>query len=539
MKIMHLKNIKKWWVYASLGLLIISVISLLWAFTIPLTVESKVTNLAYEHTGKFDYIAYLNPSYLLGPDMPAEEETQTIDLNKLSSVKYPVEDVDRFSFEYTYNLTADQPLSGVTSRLEIKASGKDSDGEITSMNLTANNDITTFPVTSRFALPVDEFDWGKSEITIDVTVFSTINTADGIIFETFDHQFKIENDGETFVIARNNSREAETNLGTINLVQSGSADFSVLMLKNSPYGAITISPPALPKVEQEEETEPVYLAVGQGGTIYTKLLDRIEGQFQYQFSSSRQVSNLKQEAELVMELQGVNAWTKTIPISQVESQENTITIPFTISWAETSQILEDIRTEIGVSAESYNLVVKASVHVTADTDYGKIDETFSPTLTTDLTKGVVTWKENLRQTREGDFTDTIVKANTARYLGMPISLLKFVNTMVSIILLAVFLFMVLSYLRFRPVHADDELSKELKRLNKKYGERIVEAPVLGADVTDRAVVLKSMDDLIKVADELGKPIIHHLPRTPEQPHVYEIDDEGLRYCFILSSDKPE
>jgi len=74
----------------------------------------------------------------------------------------------------------------------------------------------------------------------------------------------------------------------------------------------------------------------------------------------------------------------------------------------------------------------------------------------------------------------------------------------------------------------------LKRLNKKYGERIVEAPVLGEDVADRAVVLKSMEDLIKVADELGKPIIHHLSRTPEQPHVYEIDDEGLRYCFILS-----
>jgi hypothetical protein len=62
-------------------------------------------------------------------------------------------------------------------------------------------------------------------------------------------------------------------------------------------------------------------------------------------------------------------------------------------------------------------------------------------------------------------------------------------------------------------------------------EATSQTPVVG----EKIISLGSMEDLVKVADELGKPIIHQRPTTPEERHVYYVFDGFTSYQFVLAA----
>jgi len=45
-----------------------------------------------------------------------------------------------------------------------------------------------------------------------------------------------------------------------------------------------------------------------------------------------------------------------------------------------------------------------------------------------------------------------------------------------------------------------------------------------------------MEDLMKVADELLKPVIHQPPSTPEEAHAYYVLDGTTRYQYLLTKE---
>ena len=46
-----------------------------------------------------------------------------------------------------------------------------------------------------------------------------------------------------------------------------------------------------------------------------------------------------------------------------------------------------------------------------------------------------------------------------------------------------------------------------------------------------------MEDLMKIADELLKPVIHQPPTTPEEAHGYYVFDGATRYEYLLGTGK--
>jgi len=69
--------INKWMKRAatiSAVIFIISLVGMLVGSTLPTEVEQEVSLLSYEHTGRFDYLVYLKPSYLFGPEPQEEPE---------------------------------------------------------------------------------------------------------------------------------------------------------------------------------------------------------------------------------------------------------------------------------------------------------------------------------------------------------------------------------------------------------------------------------------------------------------------------------
>jgi len=76
--------------------------------------------------------------------------------------------------------------------------------------------------------------------------------------------------------------------------------------------------------------------------------------------------------------------------------------------------------------------------------------------------------------------------------------------------------------------------EEALRIRKKYGKLMSEATVHTPMEGEITISLGSMEDLTKMADELGKPIIHLVPTTAEELHAYYVLDGVTRYQYLLS-----
>ena len=48
-----------------------------------------------------------------------------------------------------------------------------------------------------------------------------------------------------------------------------------------------------------------------------------------------------------------------------------------------------------------------------------------------------------------------------------------------------------------------------------------------------------MEDLMKIADELLKPVIHQQPATLEEANAYYVFDGATRYQYLLTRDSTD
>ena len=55
---------------------------------------------------------------------------------------------------------------------------------------------------------------------------------------------------------------------------------------------------------------------------------------------------------------------------------------------------------------------------------------------------------------------------------------------------------------------------------------------------EKVVILDSMEDLVKVADELAKPIIYQSPQSSIEPYVYFVVDGTNRYQYLPNVTAP-
>ena len=114
--------------------------------------------------------------------------------------------------------------------------------------------------------------------------------------------------------------------------------------------------------------------------------------------------------------------------------------------------------------------------------------------------------------------------------------------MTSLILGIIFLLILIASMVFYNQTKPAELplfEKEAIAIGKKYADRIAKAgsqtPVVGENI----IFLGSIDDLVKVADELGRPIIHQPPNTTEKQHTYYVIDGTTQYQYIITKQSKE
>ncbi len=529
------EKINKWTKRAAIisaVLFIISLVGMLAGSTLPPQVEEEVPLLLYEHNGRFDYLVYLKPSYLFGPEPKEEPEPPP-------NPQYPtalIEDEIEMSFRYE----TDSPLfQEINQGVKIEAVLKNGD--------LWQKTIELVPVTDKrgnfkveFELNLDEinelFDIIDEETEIhtsarEVTLVATVGLGEHLESESFVQSLPIILNKSTLEIGSNLVEMVLNPTGGVEA--RGTFDYTIYLEENSLYKTDTIKPPeSTPYVPPQPKT------LGVGPVIPYGLVDRMETSYYYDFQASRPVTEVTQEVTITATIDNPDFWSKTFVLVPSTRQADSLQVDFPLDIVYLNELLNTIRTETGTGGEAYSLIIEAFVHVTAQTDYGPIDETFTQTLSTELGGGTLIWNEELQKTQEGAITTTRIIPNPNRYLGLSADGLKTTSLILGLIFLAIFITSLVFYNQTKPTELP-LFEKEALSVGKKYADRIAQASSQTPAAGEKIISLDSIEDLVKVADELGKPIMHQPPTTSEKQHTYYIIDGASQYQYIIATRSKE
>ncbi|GAI54318.1 unnamed protein product, partial [marine sediment metagenome] len=188
---------------------------------------------------------------------------------------------------------------------------------------------------------------------------------------------------------------------------TGEFDYSVHLKENSLFDTETLKPPppVIPPPPPTPPPPPPPKTVGAGELLlFSKLVDSMDATFNYKFKCDQPVTELTEEVTIIAILENPEVWSKTFVLVPHTKKSGGFSVSFPLDINHFTEMLEAIRSETGVPAESYNLTIKADVHTTAQTDFGPIDEVFSQTLSSALGKGTLEWNEELIQSKPVSIT---------------------------------------------------------------------------------------------------------------------------------------
>lgn len=506
------------------------------AFTLPLKIEEDTTLLNYEHEGKFDYLVYLKPSYLFGPE-PEEPPPPPPPPPPPSDLKYPTEIIDRFELTFAYRFVPDKPVTRISEEVEVIAIVKRPDEEEEEIILVEKTSERG-EFTIDFTLDMTD-DISGGDITINAYVYTTVTTDTGPIFEAFTQSLGMRSQGPLLEVDGELEQTEPGYVGGLNYEQQGEFDYEVCLKSDSPFGAITLKPPPVPlPAPPTLPTPPPAKTVGPGEVIISKLIDKMDATFDYTFKCDQPISELTEEVGIIATLENPEVWSKTFVLVPPTMKSESFSISFPLDIDHFTEMLEAIRSETGVPAESYNLSIKADVHTIAQTDFGPIDEVFSQTLSTALGKGTLEWNEELVESKPGSITASRMIPNPNKYVGLSVSGIRILSAIVMGSMVFLFFYFLRLYMKFKPVEVS-KIEKEIRLVQKKYAERMAEATSQTPVKDEKIISIGSMEDLIKVADELSKPVIHQAPSTPEEAHAYYVFDGATRYEYLLATGSKE
>jgi len=272
------------------------------------------------------------------------------------------------------------------------------------------------------------------------------------------------------------------------------------------------------------------------GPIYLRITESINFSSTYTFQSNKQANaNITYS---VSEYVQSTTWTKQLNTTKettINGIGTNIEIPIdkipSISVNTIQSLAAQLDQEIGVYSSEYNATVTIKIQTTAETTEGTINEQFNPTLTLTFKRGTgegdIINIQGLENTKNGAMTqentihnDWVINQRYASYGLAAVALVGLVTT-------------VWAYTKAKPTKLEKP-EKYLEEIIEPYEDIIAEVtqePTYKAPLT--TMPMKSMEDLVKIADNLAKPILH-IEKVGNN-HVFHVIDETTRYEYTITA----
>lgn len=494
--------------------------------SLPLTLDKNLVEISGnlsqalpQGKGNFNYVLNRKTS-ATGPESPLP-------------ANYPVEIVSSLDFTFGY-----QPAVSAAATVSIEAILESPDIWQKSITLVSERPIYA-DAPAHFTLNLDNLQQQFSDIDKQTKLISSPRVV------TLRAKVVQGSDGLVQNLPLTIDKEILQVPGELQLVQpagTGTFDYVVNLKPNNLFSTGTLVPArptptaAAPRVPNYTiNFKPIPSPVASPATVlnpgqiaFTRLIDKMDVNFGYQFQSDQPVNALNTAVNIVAVIEAPKAWSKTFPLSQTTQGGNfNISIPFDVASYVT--LLQAINSETGVSPDSYDISIIANLHTTGETKSGKIDETFSPSMKGTITGNALQWNKDLIVNQPGSIKTTATVANPDSYGGLSASSARISSVVLAEIFLVLFGISLVLYVRAKAPELS-QIEEEALLVKKRYGVRLVEALSIPSG-GERAMPLSSMEDLVKVADELAKPIIYQAPGTAGEPPAYFVLDGTILYRY--------
>lgn len=274
----------------------------------------------------------------------------------------------------------------------------------------------------------------------------------------------------------------------------------------------------------------------EGKLYITEFVDHIRTNFYYEFTGER-AANLKGKYEIVATVQGSmgegekvkDIWEKNYVIvrsTRFDLNDTTKKI--------TEEVKLDLRPYIEFAAEIKQaskinsqtmLTLVMNITVEGTTDKGPIEETISPSLIIPLDTAMFEIGGNATIDKPGVIEET-------KQVQIPVNAKTVLLYGIIIGLLTLALIFVIFFIKIAP--SKDPHEKLLKKIFKNHGDRLV---ALNSELlinNKNCSYVKSIDDLVKIADEIGKPILYKYSQDYKEIDKFYISHEEQVYILELS-----
>lgn len=514
---------------ALLSLLLIGSVFGVWkAYTTWAEREEAFPLVSYEHHGEFDYSVFVESTHLFGsspPETPGgDAEARPLYFTNI------INDID---VKFCYEFASYSPVKEVSSEGNIVAIITGPSGWKKMFPLKSFSELgSTFTIT--FPLALEQFneeintieeELGIRERPVEENVYNLViearvdvqaNNGSKWIKDTFVQPMEIKVGRGTLqwdnelVLSERKLHEG------FSYQHRGNFDYTIRLKRNSLYGTeINTLNPTL------YQSSPA-ISRPAGEVYFPKITDIMWANFSYRFNSSRPVTNLTEEVEITAVLEFPDMWSKTFTLVEESQKSGDFTIDFPVDINYFHALTAIIREELGMGAAAHNLTIKAVVHTTADSEFGHIDEAFTQTLEGRLGVTNITWSDELVKSQPRTIEGTRIVSNPN------VNIYRLWSPLVLAVVLLAFFLVVWNAVRARPIVS--RIEEEAFRAKKKYKGVIVDVnELLPVRPAETIVPFGSVDELVKVADALLKPVLH---QATIEEHIYCVIDGLTRYEYI-------
>jgi len=505
----------------------------------PVAAPAEETPAAkYEHRGQFDYMVYLKPSILYG-DLILNGEEEEEEEEEEAPMVFFRNIIREVRLAFSYNFDSSQSLANVTNEVVVSIIAENPglwQKEMTELEETHTGTKFTvdFPLDLRhFDSIVDsiEEDIGITSSTRNFVIRAVVRTtAETTLGKTIEDEFSYE----LTAILTANRLELKGNLGSskagsregIRYEGKSRFDYEVYLKPNQLYETDVLRSEAPPVAEPPVEPPVSPQTQGPGLLYFPKIISSIKASFSYQFLCDRPISEQSQEVEVTALIENPEKWSKSLVVVPETNKVGSFTISFPINIQYFETVIDAIEQETGVRESSYNMVIKANVHTVARTDLGTISESYTQALSVNLGGNTLTFDKELSGSKSGSIGGTATDGAS----GESGSRAPWIIGLVIALLALGYFGWCQTQLRLAPVSAGEA---EAARARKKYRQMMVDVEELpGVKPTETVIPLNSLDDLVRIADDLVKPVLH---QAEEGRHTYCIIDSGVRYLYVIET----
>ncbi len=283
--------------------------------------------------------------------------------------------------------------------------------------------------------------------------------------------------------------------------------------------------------------------LGMGCIYPSNFTDQLLTTFRYQFSGDKK-AQLKGKYCVVATVQGEQIeekkvkvlWSKDfllIPETPFNSTEASAAFAqeVPVNYETFNYFAEEVQKATEITAQA-KLVINCKINIEAMTNDGLVKETLTPKITLPLGKKYFEVEGELTSEKPGCLESVVETQN-------PVNRNKVIALSIGILLCV----LVLIYLVFFVEGVSESFfEKQVKRIFKQHGERLVgleQALIVTKEMAAKVIKVKTIEDLVRIADETCKPIYYNNKAIEQRKIVpfYVLDKEQVFAYYLRPSKK--